>query len=1229
MPFVHALGGTWLLCGAGETVADTAFDGPGNFNPIVPGYFADPTIKQFSDTFYLYATTDGNGGGRGPATVWVSKDFVNWVLAPMNWPTTPHYWAPDVVKRPDGRYYLFYNQPCNTFAGVSDTPIGPWTPLTLGDGLVIKDRLVKDVITLDTQLFEDKDGTLYGYWGTWGIFPNSGCGIGVFNPDMKSFARFGMIPNTQAKDFFEAPFMMERNGVYYFTYSSGSCHDASYRVQYAVSDKPDGEFKMGPNNPILASTADGKVHGPGHHSILRQGDDYLIVYHRHDIPMTPNGMHRQTCADRLVFGSEGVIKKIEPTHRGVGALGPRSGTRPGAVNLAFTGRVTASSYYRDTLRNHEHKPESAVDDNNATLWRPGDNRMGHWLTVDLARPQRVRRTETQFEYGTWFYQYLIEASLDGQAWKPFADRRKNTRWGSPLVDDGDVEARYLRLTVTGTELPGLFGAVWNFKAYAEAPADPLLAMADKAFAEFIAPKQAQRAQRSSLSPSGGEGRGEGAPSTSGASAFPPSLLIHLDVGGLQLGAPIAAWTNLGSLGGEFRSRDAKPIVDMAGGRKAVRFSGKQILTASFRAPRTLAGNSSFTVAAWVNNPEIAESECIVSWAGRGGPDATTAQIGYGTQREFGAVGHWGFADMGFRGAPPKAGAWHHLAVVFDGVIERVYVDGLLNNSEAKMLLMHEGRPVYVGASEPGTEFLDGYLASLRIYGGALNEAQVRDLAANPPEADVLVQVDSAKLDYGPLKSWDNHGLLGGTFSSPGNGPQVQDVNGRIAVRFGSGQSMELSAESAISLSDFTLLVGVANPSLDPGECAIELSDTDGTRHALLVPPPAGAWQQLALVYRNGGGTFYVNGTPTTRMLPPAPRSLKSLRLGGERPFFGALTRVQLFCRALSTGEISQLHALWKQEWQTPTPNPAAFAQKPTALWPAAVAMTAQRGHSELGSVEYRFTETTGHAGASSSGWTPNAFFLDDGLQPNTRYTYTVSQRDPLGNVTAASVPAEVVTDAAQFQELADLFKTDRDYLAQSAGGTIWDGFLSKEDHSMPEVIAAKGGVLRLQSKGTVWDGGQPLGAFLFKSVTGDFVAEGTIADYAGLSTKRVPGNNDGGLMVRVPKVEDAGPGEDLVQLNFFPIWNQGNMVTSLDGGRSQKGNLLAWDAHRHLQVIRQSTLFYFRTSADGQKWQDLPGSPVDRKDMAGLPLQVGLYHASYGGDSSFVTFSSFRLITRK
>lgn len=54
-----------------------AYNTPGAGNPILPGYFADPTIKKFGDTYYIYATTDGSGAGFGPAQLWCSKDFKN------------------------------------------------------------------------------------------------------------------------------------------------------------------------------------------------------------------------------------------------------------------------------------------------------------------------------------------------------------------------------------------------------------------------------------------------------------------------------------------------------------------------------------------------------------------------------------------------------------------------------------------------------------------------------------------------------------------------------------------------------------------------------------------------------------------------------------------------------------------------------------------------------------------------------------------------------------------------------------------------------------------------------------------------------------------------------------------------------------------------------------------------------------------------------------------------
>lgn len=67
----------------------------------------------------------------------------------------------------------------------------------------------------------------------------------------------------------------------------------------------------------IYSTTDGTIHGPGHHSILVDGDDYYIVYHRHNNPHSIHGFHRQVCIDKMVFDANGDIKPITPTHEGV------------------------------------------------------------------------------------------------------------------------------------------------------------------------------------------------------------------------------------------------------------------------------------------------------------------------------------------------------------------------------------------------------------------------------------------------------------------------------------------------------------------------------------------------------------------------------------------------------------------------------------------------------------------------------------------------------------------------------------------------------------------------------------------------------------------------------------------------------------------------------------------------------------------------------------------------
>jgi len=101
-------------------------------NPLLPGYFADPTIKKFGDIYYIYATTDNIMLASGAPTVWYSKDFVNWYNYTMDVPSFTevplvNFWAPDIIKQGD-RYYLYFGNceiGCNIYGYVSNTPVGP------------------------------------------------------------------------------------------------------------------------------------------------------------------------------------------------------------------------------------------------------------------------------------------------------------------------------------------------------------------------------------------------------------------------------------------------------------------------------------------------------------------------------------------------------------------------------------------------------------------------------------------------------------------------------------------------------------------------------------------------------------------------------------------------------------------------------------------------------------------------------------------------------------------------------------------------------------------------------------------------------------------------------------------------------------------------------------------------------------------------------------------------
>ena len=89
------------------------------------------------------------------------------------------------------------------------------------------------------------------------------------------------------------------------------------------------------------TNADGTVHGSRHNSVLLEGDNYYIVYHRHDNPHSNHGFHCQVAIDKLEFNADGTIKEVVPIHEGLN-LKPEI-TKHSSMSISSRHRMMAST----------------------------------------------------------------------------------------------------------------------------------------------------------------------------------------------------------------------------------------------------------------------------------------------------------------------------------------------------------------------------------------------------------------------------------------------------------------------------------------------------------------------------------------------------------------------------------------------------------------------------------------------------------------------------------------------------------------------------------------------------------------------------------------------------------------------------------------------------------------------------------------------------------------------
>ena len=431
--------------------------------PLVPDLVADPSIAEFDGTFYLFSTTDGAGAGlssAGMPVAWKSRDFVNWSFEGSIFPAgfDAKFWAPSEPVRKAGVYHLFPTLDNRITRVVSQSPLGPYVqpdgrPVTRAAGWKPWELPVGNPI--DAQTFVDDDGSVYMVW--------SQRGIAKLTPDLSAIEGNAITIKTKRGGYSEGPFLFKRKGIYYYLYTLDG-HE-NYRYAYMMSrTSPMGPWEAPEKDLIGLSDRAAGVHGPGHGCFFSPAgtDDWYFVY----LEYGRGGTNRQIYADRMVFNADGTIQPVKVTMQGVG---PLRGAQGGAVNLAASAVVSASSVrpplriepraYRELDRTETFDPALAVDGSNGSRWMPADGDATPSLTVDFGKPTRVSRTELYFVMPTGGHAYKLECSDDGKSWRQIGGQIAPTA-RSPHVDMHSVLTRYLRVTITG----GTAG-VWEFRAY--------------------------------------------------------------------------------------------------------------------------------------------------------------------------------------------------------------------------------------------------------------------------------------------------------------------------------------------------------------------------------------------------------------------------------------------------------------------------------------------------------------------------------------------------------------------------------------------------------------------------------------------------------------------------------------------------------------------------------------------------------------------------------------------
>jgi xylan 1,4-beta-xylosidase len=272
-------------------------------NPIIPGFYPDPSVCRVGEDFYLVNSSFEYFPG---VPIWHSRDLVHWrqighVLTRRSQldlegcPCSDGIYAP-TLRCHNGVFYmtttLVKAGKYRNFYVTATDPAGPWS-----------DPVWVDQSGIDPSLFFDDDGRVY-FQTNRGLVFQMERAIYQSEIDIQTGRRLSGPEKIWAGTggcYVEGPHVYKKDGWYYLLAAEGGTA-YGHMVTIARSLNVWGPYDSCPHNPILSNRhAYEELHGTGHGDLVEAGDGSWWMVHL---------AFRKTAGDVHTLGRETCLASV-------------------------------------------------------------------------------------------------------------------------------------------------------------------------------------------------------------------------------------------------------------------------------------------------------------------------------------------------------------------------------------------------------------------------------------------------------------------------------------------------------------------------------------------------------------------------------------------------------------------------------------------------------------------------------------------------------------------------------------------------------------------------------------------------------------------------------------------------------------------------------------------------------------------------------------------------------